>query len=285
MNLDDKLHTLTTLVYATTPDGSVQGSAFFYQRRGVIEPSATPGLVWQQIENAWIVTNRHVVLPKVDGQETVPDSFTVQLRVQTETGLAWDPLVLSREQLLDRARFHRDASVDVAAVRVLDLIGERMGSGPKYLSWHSVSKEQFAGQNNISMQVSDNVIVAGYPNGFYDEVNLFPVVKSGIVASRWGANFQGKRCFLIDAKLFPGSSGSIVLSKPADILVHGGRVLSASEKQFAFLGIFSSEPFAEARVFETENLTITERVGFNVGIVWYADLVEEIVNDGVPYGD
>jgi hypothetical protein len=283
MNLDDKLHILTTLVYATTPGGNAQGSAFFYQRRGVIEPSATPGLVWQQIENAWLVTNRHVVLPRIHGQETAPDSFTVQLRVNTEAGLAWDPLVLSREQLLDRARFHRDSSVDVAVVRILDLIGERMSSGPKYLSWHSVTREQFAGQNNITMQVSDDVVVAGYPRGFYDEVNLFPIVKCGTVASRWGANFQGKRCFLIDAKLFPGSSGSIVLSKPADIVVKGGSVFSASEKQFAFLGIFSGEPFVEGRVFETENLTITERLGFNVGIVWYADLVEEIVNDGIPY--
>jgi len=283
MNLDDKLHTLTTLVYATTPNGFTQGSAFFYQRLGRKEPAATDGLAWQQIENMWIVTNRHVVLPKIHGQETAPDSFTVQLRVVTETGLAWEPLVLSREQLLDRALFHRDSSVDVAAVRILDLVGERMSSGPKYLSWHAVTKEQFAGQNNITMQVSDDVVVAGYPHGYYDEVNLFPIVKSGIVASRWGAAFQGQRCFLIDAKLFPGSSGSIVLSKPADIVVNDGRVLSAPEKQFAFLGIFSSEPFTEERVFETENLTITERVGYNLGIVWYADLVEEIIISGVPY--
>ena len=58
----------------------------------------------------------------------------------------------------------------------------------------------------------------------------------------------------------------------------------AKEKQFAFLGIFSSEPFAEQTPIELEDLTITRRSSFNLGIVWYGHLVEEIVNGGVRFG-
>jgi hypothetical protein len=156
-------------------------------------------------------------------------------------------------------------------------------AGREHLRWHAVSKEQFAGENNIQVQVSDDVIVAGYPHGYYDDVNLFPIVKSGIVASRWGANFRGMPCFLIDAKLFPGSSGSIVVSKPIDIIVRDGQVLSAPDKQFAFLGVFSAEPFMEGRVIDAETIIITEKVSFNVGIVWYAGLIEEIIESGVSH--
>ena len=139
------------------------------------------------------------------------------------------------------------------------------------------------GRNNIDVQASDDVVIIGYPRGFYDKFNLYPIIKSGIIASRWGANFDGKPIFLIDAKLFPGSSGSIVISKPIDMIVRGGRPLYAPEKQFAFLGIYSGEPSLKGRKIEVDNLVITEKIGFNVGIVWYATLVEKIINNGVPF--
>ena len=53
-------------------------------------------------------------------------------------------------------------------------------------------------------------------------MNLFPIVKSGIIASRWKTGFKGKPYFLIDAKLFPGSSGSVVITKPADFVIRNG---------------------------------------------------------------
>jgi hypothetical protein len=74
-----------------------------------------------------------------------------------------------------------------------------------------LNQKGLAGSNKIKVEVSDGVLVIGYPNGYYDEVNLFPIVKSGIVASMWGRNFKGEPCFLIDSRLFPGSSGSLVV--------------------------------------------------------------------------
>ena len=58
--------------------------------------------------------------------------------------------------------------------------------------------------------------------------------------------------------------------------------MSASEKQFAFLGVYSGEPrFREAPVV-IGDLTITQSSGFDLGIVWYADLVEEVIDVGIP---
>ena len=58
--------------------------------------------------------------------------------------------------------------------------------------------------------------------------------------------------------------------------------MSANEKQFAFLGVYSGEPrFQEAPVV-VGDLTITQSSGFDLGTVWYADLVEEVIDADIP---
>ncbi len=282
MKVDDAFHGISTLVTAGTSMGQVQGSAFFYQR---LAPKEGDGPQWREVKDTWLITNRHVVIPRFAGDEIVPDTFTINLRKLNGGRVQWDPLTLNRDELLDRARFHRDSAVDVAAIRVFDLLVDRLKSeeGSKYLQWYAVHKDAFAGENNITVEVGDEALVIGYPRGFYDEVNLFPIVKAGVIASRWGAYFNGNPYFLIDAKLFPGSSGSVVVSRPCDIAVVEGRILLSKEKQFAFLGIYSGELVFEEKPLELDDLTIVRKLGFNVGVVWYAELVEEIASNGVPY--
>ena len=102
--------------------------------------------------------------------------------------------------------------------------------------WHGVSKYDFPGKNKIDVDITSEAVVIGYPFEFYDRVNKFPIVKSGIIASRWGSNFDGKPYFLVDANLFPGSSGSIVISRPTNFAFDEGNSYQSETKQFAFLG-------------------------------------------------
>ena len=51
----------------------------------------------------------------------------------------------------------------------------------------------------------------GYPNGISDTVHNIPVIRRGITATPAYLNFRGKDEFLIDAAIYPGSSGSPVL--------------------------------------------------------------------------
>jgi len=279
MNLNDTFHLITTLVVAAIPNGQSQGTAFFYSR---LAPKTKEGPEWRAVTGTWLVTNRHVVLPIINGTESVPLAFAFHLRRIEGSGFRWEPVTLTPEDLRRRARVHKEPSVDVAVIDVADLLLAKISdTKAKYAQWYSVTRENFAGQNNIDVQASDDVVVVGYPRGFYDDVNLYPIVKSGIVASRWGANFGGRPCFLIDAKLFPGSSGSIVISKPTSLVVKEGQLLQSAEKQFAFLGIYSGEPFRLEQPVELESLTIIQKTGFNVGIVWYANLIEEIIDQGV----
>jgi len=56
----------------------------------------------------------------------------------------------------------------------------------------------------------EEVTFIGYPSGLYDSFNVSPIVRRGITATPVWNNFKGEEAFLIDAGVFPGSSGSPV---------------------------------------------------------------------------
>ena len=56
----------------------------------------------------------------------------------------------------------------------------------------------------------EDVLFIGYPSGLYDEVNLIPVSRKGTLATPVQLDYNGLPAFLIDASVFPGSSGSPV---------------------------------------------------------------------------
>ena len=278
MKVDDVFHGISTLVISVMPDGQNQGTGFFYQQLAPKDP--TKEGQWRAIEKTWLVTNRHVVLPKIGAEEKIPETLSFHLRKIQGEHIIWDPIILQKTEFLERAKFHEDPDVDVCIIEILDLLTEKIKTGDKYLQWYGVSKENLPGENKIFPEVSSDTIVIGYPRGFYDEFNLYPICKSGVIASRWGAKFNGKPYFLIDAKLFPGSSGSIVISKPIDFLIQEGKLLHSKEKQFAFLGVFSGEPVEQRPPVELEDIIIIRKSSFNLGIVWYSYLIEEIIKSG-----
>ena len=193
--------------------------------------------------------------------------------------------MISDDDIKERVKFHPNERVDVAAIDVTKPLAQELESNKDrftYTSPFCLSRSLLARNNKeIKIEASSDVLVVGYPRGFYDDVNLFPIVKSGIVASRWGAAFQGDPCFLIDAKLFPGSSGSVVISKPIDMTMKDGQlfVLQNDEKAFTLLGVFSGEPQTQSPPVAVGDLTITQTLEYGLGVVWYADVIEEILGD------
>lgn len=275
MNIDDQIHGMTTLVNTSYAFGSNQGTGFFYQQ--LDEKESLKEKQWCKIEKTFLITNRHVVLGRKNEKEFIPTALTFNLRRYDNEHFLWEPITLTTEDLLERARFHPNQKVDICAIYVLDLLTDKLKDGKDYLQWCAVSKDNFPGENKIHVDVTSSAVVVGYPCGFYDETNKFPTVKYGIIASRWGLPFNGNPYFLIDAKLFPGSSGSIVLSEPTNIMADSGSVFQNTEKQFAFLGVFSGEPFQQSTSIEIDDMEIIRKSGFNVGIVWYGQLIEDII--------
>lgn len=279
MNIDDTLHGISTPLHVHVKGVSLQATGFFYEELAAEEPNRK-GYYWREVKETWIVSNRHVFLPKLEEKELIPDLITFYMRKIVGGGLQWDIITLKHEDIKQRLKIHADPTFDIAILRIGDLIPKRI-HGQNYMSWSAVSSDYLPHNCNIPVQVADDVIIIGYPRGFYDRHNLFPIVKSGIVASRWGMYFQNRPQFLIDAKLFPGSSGSVVLSKPITSIVTDGPITGSKEAHFAFLGVYSGEPYLQEEPIDLGDITITRKYSFNLGTVWYAELVVDIVNKGI----
>lgn len=267
-DFDSKLNRMTTLIVTMTPQGEVaQGTGFFYS---VSDPPVASGPQYQWVQtDIWVITNRHVVMPKVNGVETRPSAISVHLQRWDARGrLEWAPVTLSSDDMKERVRLHPDERVDVAAIDVMGLLSQEIESNKDRFTYNSpfcLSRDLLMRNNQkLLVEASSDVLVVGYPKGYYDNVNLFPIVKSGIVASKWGAEFRGDPCFLIDAKLFPGSSGSVVISKPIDVVVEDGQLflIKDGQKAFALLGIFSGA---------------FEDLDYGFGIAWYAETIGELL--------
>lgn len=275
---------MTTPVEAFFGQNKESGTGFFYEPR-----ESDIGEGWKPVDKIWLIVNRHIVLRRDGENESLPDKIKFNLKRILSNSITWIPIEISKDEFIKRAKFHPNHLVDVAIIEILDLLKNVIIDAPVDKKTHStnvmnfqgVSKAMLPGKNKISVEVADDVIVIGYPHGFYDTHNAFPVVKSGIIASKWGAHFNNMPYFHIDARLFPGSSGSLVLSKPKDVIIENGQVFTSQEKQCAFLGIYSANTIID--ILDDDNKVVEHDI--NLGVVWYGFLIDEIIQDGISATD
>jgi len=143
-------------------------------------------------------------------------------------------------------RSHPDPEIDLCAMPISDFIHnieKKLGTRP-FIHFLDLSLlptdadiEDMAGLEKVTM--------IGYPNGLWDPHYNQPIFRSGILATHYKFDWNGKPEFVIDAACFPGSSGSPVMN--IDI----GQVYS--KKGFAFgtsrvklLGVLHAGPVISA---------------------------------------
>jgi hypothetical protein len=93
----------------------------------------------------------------------------------------------------------------------------------------------------------EDVLMIGYPNGLWDAVNNYPLIRRGITASHPAVDFDvnGVATTVVDVACFPGSSGS-----PVILHNHGiygdkrGNTVTGSRT--IFLGVLFSGPVIQA---------------------------------------
>ena len=290
-NFEKQLFSITTLIQTELIKEGVcytgQASGFFYNKTSPTDPN-NKGPQWHKLESYWLITNRHVALNKIDGKEYLPDKFVFSIRQNINGTILWKPIVLNKEQLRSALKLHENDIVDVVAIDIspyiqqfIEEIAQKQGTNNYFLPV-GLSNSNLPENQPITIDVTSDIIVASYPKGFYDKVNKFPIVKSGIVASAWNFNFNGLPIFQIDAQLFPGSSGGLVISKPINIAMINGELKYSKSKQFVFLGVYSGE-FKWDEEVEIAGDKHTFKNSYGLGNVWYSYLVPEIINDGVSF--
>jgi hypothetical protein len=141
----------------------------------------------------------------------------------------------------------------------------------------------------------EEVIFIGYPWGLWDEKNYLPVFRKGITASPITVDFEGDKKFLIDASVFPGSSGSPVFlfNNGAYNPKSGGITMGTRLK---FLGIVSESYYREIEgkieycTEKTKRNEVEEKIPvpiskqyLNIGIVFKSSTIIDTIHEFLPH--
>lgn len=185
-------------------------------------------------QHTFIVTNRHVV----DGVCQGSLVFTQKRHGQ--------PLLGQRFQLhidqFPQAWFgHPDPGVDLSIIPMRPLEQAAHAQGVE-LYYHAIDTQLIPDDAATrALDALEEVLFVGYPSGVWDQVNLMPILRRGTTATPLALNFEGRAEFLIDAAVYPGSSGSPVFVYLPDTL----RPTPSAAKKFLFAGVVAAVFFRE----------------------------------------
>jgi len=175
---------------------------------------------------------------------------------------------------------HPDDRVDVAAFPLGAVLQGMVDIGSPAF-FRSLAPDHFATPELLDdLDALEPVTFVGYPNGLYDAVNFLPIAHRGTTATPIAVDYEGLPAFLIDASVFPGSSGSPVCL--ADRGIYGSRDGAAvAGDRFALLGVLSA---VEVRQTATEVVALPTKFGvvveevLDLGMVFKARTIEEVVD-------
>lgn len=209
--------------------------------------------------HTFIVTNRHLV----DGVRRGGLVFTQKRHGQ--------PLLGQRFQLniedFPQAWFaHPDPAVDLAIVPMRPLEQAANAQGVE-LYYQPIDTRLVPDEAAIrALDALEEVLFVGYPSGVWDQVNLMPIMRRGTTATPMALNFEGRAEFLIDAAVYPGSSGSPVFVYLPDTL----RPAQSVGKKFLFAGVVAAVFFRE----EAHQLVAAPVPPNNQGMVMGSEMID-----------
>ena len=232
-------------------------------------------------QKSFIITNKHVVKDgitgiftlheaKISGDQVNPSGqfFTVQI-----------------DDLQHYCIPHPDNEIDLCAISIeplkleADKLGKNVFSIPLDPSM-IINDEQLK-----ELSAVEDILMAGYPIGLWDEYNNLPIIRRGITASHPALNFNGKSMFVIDAAIFRGSSGSPIIIANEGIYQSRGAVVIAD--RIILLGVLFAMPVTtiEGEIVIKEIPTVRKPISessvpIHLGYIIKAKEILKIINRG-----
>lgn len=195
MNINDLS---TQLLYTTVPifgikndNSQVSGTGFIFSIFDKEDTSKYMPL---------LITNYHVM-------EGVVEGFI-------EFSLAENNIPIKGKSI--KINFYADAlknklgNLDLIAIPLAEALNN-LGENNIHVFYRTISEEMIPTISQVEeLSALEQITFIGYPSGLYDDYNKTSLIRQGITATPIWNNFKGEPIFLIDAGVFPGSSGSPV---------------------------------------------------------------------------
>ncbi|WP_175982991.1 S1 family peptidase [Caballeronia zhejiangensis] len=214
------------------------------------------GFLFAREERLFLVTSRHVMVDAPS--QHYPDHLEIEMHIDPANlgASVWVSLPLYVEGMsLWRQAADSGGEIDVA---LLEIPRAQM---PRGAVFRAFGPEHIATSGDL-VQIGATVLIVGFPLSFHDSLHHLPVVRHGIVASSFGLRFQGKGCFITDARTHRGTSGAPVVIRRTSISADAKPV----DVSWGLLGVHST-----AFDMGTRDLHVDESLGLNCA--WYADVL------------
>ena len=157
--------------------------------------------------------------------------------------------------------------------------GPVLGSGVS-IDVHGLTDEIWRGQAS-ELDSLEDVVFVGYPSGIYDSVSLLPIARRGTTATPVAVDYRGLPAFLIDASVFPGSSGSPVFLAQTGVTMVRGQGLVVGHTRPPCLGVLAAVHVRQLQGLLSElptRLGVTFDEPVDLGIVFKASAFDECVD-------
>ncbi|MCK4542645.1 MAG: trypsin-like peptidase domain-containing protein [Spirochaetales bacterium] len=279
------IHQSVSLIKAVFPEEHMNGTGFFYSH--IADADMHKQKSWLKVENQYFITAKHCLFNynQSNFKYELCDSLIISFTLIEDGKANKQDIEFDKDILKENILLHENEDIDIALIDISNIIKTLFPRETqiKLMGIRSLSRRKLPQFNNIlKVETTSEVIVFGFPYGHYDEVNLFPLCKSGIIASGWNYDFNDDPCFKIDVQLFPVSSGSPVISKPIDIVVKDNNIMTNNIKDILLLGIYTGEyqRKIEEKVILKEydrKITLNRETSLGFGTVYYSYLIEDII--------
>ena len=150
-----------------------------------------------------LISTRHVF-----GDPSQPILLNFHMKNNEETGPDLGKTVsLQSNEFKGIFIGHPNPNVDLACINI------SMISSPKLkIFYKSIYNKMLLNFPEEQLFAGNDVLFIGYPENRFDTVHNLPILRRGCFASMPNIDFNAKQQFIIDAQVFPGSSGSPVFT-------------------------------------------------------------------------
>jgi len=260
------LHSTVRIVAIKANGQAAVGTGFFYNIRDVSGQN-TNGFI------PLIVTCKHVIA----------DSIIVQLDCALGNSNSFTrsenhfPVTVPSNMWIGDP----NTNVDLIVLPIASLL-ENLEKQGKILDCAPLDNKLVPSANDLKgLEAFQEIYLIGYPIGISDEANNLPIMRRGITATDPSVDYDGRKEFMIDAAVFPGSSGSPVLTAEEGIISSGG-MLGFGGSRVRLLGIlyggpeFSADGKVEVKNIPTAfDISSETKIPMNLGLVIKANRLDD----------
>ncbi len=269
-NKEDLYLLSTVRIEADTKDGVSTGTGFIC--------SLTDSRYGDLTKIHYLVTNKHVIK---DGTKMTLEMHTLDSDLK-KTGSSGIQISLDKQRKISIEKelnelffFHPKDDVDIAILNLNINIFRDFLPLVIPVEIDKVIPEEDADD----IEIYDDVIFIGYPNGLYDKKNLLPIIRKGSFATPYQVDFDGHPIFLIDASVFPGSSGSPVFLFDRKKTMFQGVKMDLTEPRIYFLGIVA-RVYQKSEFFdllEVKDIKAYGKQMIDIGVVYKAAEIKKLI--------